>query len=140
LNPSQPEAAIDERKDKKAMKRILHVDDSRTARLVNSMILSQRSNYELVSASDGKEALEKVHEARPDLILMNIIMPRMTGLEACRALKKDKDTQEIPVILLTAEEGEQNAQEAYASGCSDYLTEPVNGVQLLDLLKAYLGE
>jgi CheY-like chemotaxis protein len=90
LNPSQSEAAIDERKDKKAMKRILHVDDSRTARLVNSMILSQRSNYELVSASDGKEALEKVHEARPDLILMNIIMPRMTGP---RSLPRSKERQ-----------------------------------------------
>jgi CheY-like chemotaxis protein len=122
------------------MKRILHVDDSRTARLMNSMILGQRSNYELVSASDGKEALEKVREMRPDLILMNIIMPRMTGIEACRALKKDRETQGIPVILLTAQGEEQNAQEAYASGCSDYLTKPVNEVQLLDLLKAYLGE
>jgi CheY-like chemotaxis protein len=122
------------------MKSILHVNDSRTAGLMNTMFLGQRSNYELVSASDGKEALEKVHEVGPDLILMNIMMPMMIGLEACRALKKDKETQEIPVMLLTAQGEEQNAQEACASGCSDYLTKPVNEVQPLDLLKAYLRE
>ncbi len=122
------------------MKKILLVDDSCTARLVNRMIFSQRSNYELISASDGKEAVEKAHEVRPDLILMDIVMPRMTGLEACRVLKKDKATQKIPIILLTTRGEEQFVQEGYASGCSDYLTKPVNDAELLDLLKAYLGE
>ena len=122
------------------MKKILLVDDSCTARLVNRMIFSQCSNYELVSASDGKEAVEKAHEERPDLILMDIVMPRMTGLEACRILKKDKQTQKIPIILLTTRGEEQYVQEGYASGCSDYLTKPVNDGELLDLLKAYLGE
>lgn len=122
------------------MKKILLVDDSCTARLVNRMIFSQRANYELISASDGKEAVEKAHELRPDVILMDVVMPRMTGLEACRALKKDKATQKIPVILLTTRGEEQYVQEGYASGCSDYLTKPVNDAELLDLLKAYLGE
>ena len=122
------------------MKKILLVDDSCTARLVNRMIFSQRTNYELISASDGKEAVEKAHEVRPDLILMDVVMPRMTGLEACRALKKEKETQKIPVILLTTRGEEQYVQEGYASGCSDYLTKPVNDAELLDLLKAYLGE
>ena len=122
------------------MKRILLVDDSCTARLVNRMIFSQRPNYELISASDGKEAVQKAREAQPDLILMDIVMPRMTGLEACRALKKDKETQKIPVILLTTRGEEQFVQEGYASGCSDYLTKPVNDAELLDLMKAYLGE
>lgn len=122
------------------MKKILLVDDSCTARLVNRMIFSHRTNYELISASDGKEAVEKAREVRPDLILMDIVMPRMTGLEACRELKKDKETHKIPVILLTTRSEEQYVQEGYASGCSDYLTKPVNDTELLDLLKAYLGE
>jgi CheY-like chemotaxis protein len=71
---------------------------------------------------------------------MDIVMPRMTGLEACRVLKKDKETEKIPVILLTTRGEEQYVQEGYASGCSDYLTKPVNDAELLDLLKAYLGE
>jgi CheY-like chemotaxis protein len=121
-------------------KKILLVDDSCTARLVNRMIFSQKSNYTLISAVDGKEAVERAREEKPDLILMDIVMPRMTGLEACRALKKDQITSKIPVILLTTRGEEQYVQEGYASGCSDYLTKPVNDVELLDLLKAYLGE
>ena len=123
-----------------ASKKILLVDDSCTARLVNRMVFSQKSNYELISAVDGKEAVERARRDKPDLILMDIIMPRMTGLEACRAIKQDKETSAIPVILLTTRGEESYVQEGYASGCSDYLTKPVNDAELLDLLKAYLGE
>jgi CheY-like chemotaxis protein len=123
-----------------ASKKILLVDDSCTARLVNRMIFSQKSNYELISAVDGKEAVERARQDKPDLILMDIMMPRMTGLEACRAIKQDKETSGIPVILLTTRGEESYVQEGYASGCSDYLTKPVNDAELLDLLKAYLGE
>jgi CheY-like chemotaxis protein len=123
-----------------ATKKILLVDDSCTARLVNRMIFSQKSNYVLISAIDGKEAVDRAKEEKPDLILMDIVMPRMTGLEACRVLKNDKETEKIPVILLTTRGEEQFVQEGYASGCSDYLTKPVNDAELLDLLKAYLGE
>lgn len=121
-------------------KKILLVDDSYTARLVNRMIFSQKTNYTLISAMDGKEAIERAKREKPDLILMDIIMPRMTGLEACRELKKDKETEKIPVVLLTTRGEEQYVQEGYASGCSDYLTKPVNDAELLDLMKAYLGE
>jgi CheY-like chemotaxis protein len=121
-------------------KKILLVDDSCTARLVNRMIFSQKSNYVLLSASDGKEAVETARREKPDLILMDVVMPRMTGLEACRVLKKDNETSRIPVILLTTRGEEQYVQEGYASGCSDYLTKPVNDTELLDLLQAYLGE
>lgn len=123
-----------------ASKKILLVDDSCTARLVNRMIFSQKSNYELISAVDGKEAVDRARQDKPDLILMDVMMPRMTGLEACRAIKQDKETAGIPVILLTTRGEESYVQEGYASGCSDYLTKPVNDAELLDLLKAYLGE
>jgi CheY-like chemotaxis protein len=126
--------------EKMASKKILLVDDSCTARLVNRMIFSQKSNYVLLSAADGKEAVDTARREKPDLILMDIVMPRMTGLEACRILKKDNETSRIPVILLTTRGEEQYVQEGYASGCSDYLTKPVNDTELLDLLQAYLGE
>jgi CheY-like chemotaxis protein len=122
------------------LKKILLVDDSCTARLVNRMIFNQKSNYVLISAIDGKEAVEKARTEKPDLILMDIVMPRMTGLEACRVLKQDKETSKIPVILLTTRGEERFVQEGYASGCSDYLTKPVNNTELLALLMAYLGE
>jgi CheY-like chemotaxis protein len=121
-------------------KKILLVDDPCAVRLVNRMIFSQKSNYVLISAEDGVEAVERARDEKPDLILMEIVLPRMTGLEACRLLKKDEDTHKIPVIFLTTRGEEQFVQEGYASGCNDYMTKPVNDVELLDLLKAYLGE
>jgi len=121
-------------------KKILLVDDPCAVRLVNRMIFSQKSNYVLISAEDGVEAVERAREEKPDLILMEIVLPRMTGLEACRLLKKDQDTRKIPVVFLTARGEEQFVQEGYASGCNDYMTKPVNDVELLDLLKTYLGE
>jgi CheY-like chemotaxis protein len=129
-------------KEKKEMasKKILLVDDSSTARLLTRMIFSQKTNYELLSAVDGKDAVDRARAEKPDLILMDIMMPRMTGLEACKVLKRDQATSNIPVILLTTRGEESYVQEGYASGCSDYLTKPVNNAELLDLLKAYLGE
>jgi len=134
--------SVREAKGEKEMgsKKILLVDDSSTARLVTRLIFSQKSNYVLLSAVDGKDAVERARAEKPDLILMDVMMPRMTGLEACRVLKKDKETSKIPVILLTTRGEEQYVQEGYESGCSDYLTKPVNDTELLDLLKAYLGE
>jgi CheY-like chemotaxis protein len=115
-------------------KKILLVDDPCAVRLVNRMIFSQKSNYVLISA------VERARDKKPDLILMEIVLPRMTGLEACRLLKMDQDTNKIPVIFLTARGEEQFVQEGYASGCNDYMTKPVNDIELLDLLKTYLGE
>ena len=123
-----------------ASKKVLLVDDSSTARLVTRMIFSQKSNYVLLSAVDGRDAVERARAEKPDLILMDVMMPRMTGLEACRVLKQDKETSNIPVILLTTRGEESFVREGYESGCSDYLTKPVNDAELLDLLKAYLGE
>src|SRR5260221_584992 len=100
-----------------ASKKILLVDDSCTARLVNRMVFSQKSNYVLISAIDGKEAVDKAREEKPDLILMDIVMPRMTGLEACRVLKRDKETERIPVILLTTRGKHRLDPEPGARGC-----------------------
>ena len=121
-------------------KKVLLVDDSSTARLLTRLIFSQKTNYVLLSAVDGKDAIERAHAEKPDLILMDVMMPRMTGLEACRELKKDKETSKIPIILLTTRGEEHFVQEGSESGCSDYLTKPVNDKELLDLLKTYLGE
>lgn len=121
-------------------KKVLLVDDSSTARLLTRLIFSQKTNYVLLSAVDGKDAIERAHAEKPDLILMDFMMPRMTGLEACRELKKDKETSKIPIILLTTPGEGHFVQEGSESGCSDYLTKPVNDTELLDLLKTYLGE
>ena len=104
------------------------------------MLFGKQKNYEVISACDGEEAVETALHERPDLILMDIEMPRMSGLEACKILKQKEATKEIPIILLTTRRGDSFVQEGYANGCSDFLTKPVDGAKLIAVLKAHLGE
>ena len=119
-------------------KKILVVDDSKTALFVESMIL-RKGPYELVTASDGVEAVEKAVAERPDLILMDVVMPRMDGFEACEALREREDTQAIPIIMVTTRGEAVNVETGFASGCSDYVTKPINGVELLAKVRDRLG-
>lgn len=121
-------------------KKILLVDDSSTARLTSRMIFSSKPNYTLISACDGKEGVDTATREKPDLILMDVVMPRMTGIEACRLLKQQPDTKRIPVILLTSRGEKDIADEGRAAGCTDFLTKPVDDDKLVALLKKHLGE
>jgi CheY-like chemotaxis protein len=104
------------------------------------MILGQMPNYELISACDGKDGVEAAIRECPDLILMDIEMPRMTGLEACKLLKQNDATKKIPIVLLTTRGEKANVDAGYANGCSDFLLKPVNEQKLTAVLKAHLGE
>ena len=121
-------------------KKILLVDDSATARLANRMLFGRQENYEVISACDGKQGVEIALKERPDLILMDIEMPRMSGLEACKILKQNEATKMIPVILLTTRSGDSVVRQGYANGCSDFLNKPVNEEKLIAVLKAHLRE
>ena len=90
-------------------KKILVVDDSKTA-LFMVMTILKKTPYDLVTAHDGQQALEVAAAERPDLILMDVVMPRMTGFEACRELKQREDTKRIPVILVTTRGEEENVE------------------------------
>lgn len=111
-------------------KKILLVDDSRTSLFMESMIL-KRHHYEVVTAGDGEEAIAKVRSERPDLIVMDIVMPRRTGVEVCRALKGDPATRDIPIILVTTRGEGDNVEKGYEAGCNHYVTKPVDGVELI---------
>ena len=121
-------------------KKILLVDDSATSRLTNRLLLGKYANYEVISACDGKQGVELALKQRPDLIVMDIEMPRMSGLEACKFLRQQESTKDTPIILLTTRSGDSIVQEGYASGCNDFLNKPVNESQLVSLLKVYLCE
>lgn len=121
-------------------KKILLVDDSSTARLTSRMIFSSKPNYTLISACDGKEGVETATREKPDLILMDVVMPRMTGIEACRMLKQQLETKKIPVVLLTSRDEKNVEEEGRAAGCADFLTKPVDDEKLVSVLKKYLGE
>lgn len=123
-----------------AAKKILLVDDSRTALMMGRTILEKRTSYQCVTAMDGLEAVTKANEERPDLVLMDVVMPRMNGFEACKKMREQPATREIPIVLLTTRGEESYMEAGFQSGCNDYLTKPVNGEELVKLLHSYLGE
>jgi len=120
-------------------KKILLVDDSSTVLLMEKMILS-KSEYDVVTARDGLEGVDKARSERPDLILMDVVMPRMDGFEAVRKLREDDSTRSIPVIMVTTRGELQSVETGYASGCSDYVTKPINGLELLTKVRSCLGQ
>ena len=120
-------------------KKILLVDDSRTVLLMHQLLLADRG-YELLTARDGEDALEKALAARPDLIFLDVIMPGMDGFETCQALRAHETTRDIPVIMVTTSNEPENVQRGFECGCSDYITKPFNDNELLDKLERYLHQ
>jgi CheY-like chemotaxis protein len=119
-------------------KKILLVDDSSTVLLLHKMMLADR-DYELLTARNGQEAVDKALAERPDVIFMDVIMPRMSGFEACRALRAREETRAVPIIMVTTRGEPHNVKEGFDSGCTDYITKPFNGDELLTKLQSYLG-
>jgi CheY-like chemotaxis protein len=120
-------------------KKLLLVDDSNTALLMEQMILRNRKNFHLLIAHDGVEAVEKTLTEMPDLIVMDVVMPRMTGIEALRHIRAHEATQHIPIILVTTRGEPENVEIGYASGCNDYVTKPITGSELISKIDDLIG-
>jgi DNA-binding response OmpR family regulator len=120
-------------------KKILLVDDSTTILMMEKFIL-RNDPYELVSATNGEEAVLKAKEHQPDLILLDVIMPKMGGFEACRLIRENEITRSIPVIMVTTRGEAANVETGWANGCTDYVTKPINAVELLAKVRSILGE
>ncbi|MBF5044344.1 response regulator [Aggregicoccus sp. 17bor-14] len=120
-------------------KKILLVDDSPTVLAMERMVLG-RAGYALVSATNGQEALALARTERPDLVLMDVIMPQMNGFEACAALRASADTAALPVILVTTRSEPEHVEAGYEAGCNDYVTKPFNPAELLAKVAGLLGE
>ncbi|NLO05552.1 MAG: response regulator [candidate division WS1 bacterium] len=115
-------------------KKILVVDDERhIVRLVEVNLT--RAGYEVATAYDGIEALEKVKADTPDMIVLDVMMPRMDGFEVLKRLQADVSTQDIPVIMLTAKAQDADIFRGWSSGVSSYLTKPFNPRELLTFVE-----
>ncbi|MFZ6017674.1 MAG: response regulator [Nitrospirota bacterium] len=122
---------------KKDPKKILIVDDNRDSRELIVKILKGRG-YQIIEAIDGEEALEKVVAERPDLILMDISIPKIDGYEVTRRLKAQEEFKGIPVVALTAHAMKGDREKALEAGCEGYISKPINVRELPELIKSYL--
>jgi CheY-like chemotaxis protein len=120
-------------------KKVLLVDDSSTALLMEQMILKNRADIDLIFARDGQEAIEKTLAESPDLIVMDVVMPRMTGIEACRQIRLQDSIRHIPIILVTTRGEPENVEIGYASGCNDYVTKPIIASELFTKIEDFIG-
>ncbi|MCX7832181.1 MAG: response regulator [Actinobacteria bacterium] len=120
-------------------KKILVVDDSPTIREMIKGLL-EKIGYEIEMASDGFEALEVVKKVLPDLIILDVNMPKMDGFRVCRLLKFDRNFRNIPIIMLTARDEEENIKIGIKTGADLYLTKPIEPEKLIEAVNKFLHE
>jgi CheY-like chemotaxis protein len=122
-----------------SLSRILVVEDELDIQKVIRMSLKARGVREIMVADDGEECLAMVEQVQPDLILLDVSMPKLDGFETCRRLKKNPETRAIPVIFLTASSQRGDEQTGMEAGASGYLIKPFDPLTLHEQILAILG-
>jgi twitching motility two-component system response regulator PilH len=118
--------------------RIMLVDDSPTERAYCTEIL-RPFGVEIVEFENGEDCLAKVKEVKPDLILLDVVMPGKNGYQTCRSLKRDPDTQNIPVVMLTSKSGDADKHWGMRQGADLYLVKPASEDDLIQAIKKYIA-
>ncbi len=142
-SPPQDQEAQDdgysqyEKEGESQKKKILVVEDSSTTRKVISITLGQ-IGYDIVEARDGLEALGRLNDGKPNLILLDIILPKMDGYKILEIIKKNNDFKNIPVIMLTSRDGFMSKMKGRMSGATAYLTKPFDPKKLVDTIERYI--
>ena len=117
--------------------RILVVDDHpQNVELLEAYLIPE--GYDVITAFDGIEALEKVEEGPPDIILLDVMMPRMDGYEVCKKMKEDEATRFIPIVMVTALKELEDKIKSIESGADDFLTKPIVKIELLTRIKSLI--
>jgi len=135
--PTDRPAGLGETEEKLADSKVLVVDDN-AQNLELLVAYLDALPCEVVAAADGIEALEKVGREDPDLILLDIMMPRMSGFEVCRKIKSDPQTRDIPIIMVTALNELGDIERGVESGTDDFITKPVNRLELVTRVRSLL--
>jgi DNA-binding response OmpR family regulator len=118
-------------------KRILVVDDEIYIVHILEFTLTMEG-YDVITAADGEEALRKVQEERPDLVVLDIMMPHMDGYEVCRRLRQDEESRSTPVVLLSAKGRPIDRETGLEVGADDYIVKPFSPRRLLEKIKDLL--
>ncbi len=119
-------------------RKIMAVDDERhIVRLIQVNL--ERAGFQVVTAFDGPDALKKVESEKPNLIVLDVMMPKMDGFEVLKRLQANPETREIPIIMLTAKAQDADVFRGWASGVSAYLTKPFNPLELVTFVRRILS-
>lgn len=117
--------------------KILIADDNQQNCELLDAYLSDE-DYEIGMAHDGQQTLDRVAEWEPDLILLDIMMPKLSGYEVCQQLKSEAKTRSIPILMVTALNEKNDIEKAVQAGCDDFLTKPVNQLELKTRVRSLL--
>jgi twitching motility two-component system response regulator PilG len=119
--------------------KVMVIDDSKTIRRTAETLL-KKAGCEVITATDGFEALSKITDNRPDIIFIDIMMPRLDGYQTCALIKRNQNYKTTPVILLTSKDGLFDRARGRIVGSDHYLTKPFTKEELLGAIKQYVGK
>ena len=112
-------------------------DDPVILRLIQVNL--ELEGYDVLTANNGQEAVDQAAESHPDLVILDIMMPRLDGYQACEALKSNAETEAIPVIFLSAKAQQSDIEKGKSFGVADYLTKPFDPSELLEVVERHVG-
>ncbi len=138
-NLNENTSAVAEADISTCTKRILVVDDERAFRILISKTLRHKG-YEVITANDGQEGLEKAKTQKPDLIVLDLMLPRINGYKVCGLLKKDTKYAKIPIILFTAKANAEDIELGKKVGADAYITKPYERDALLSKIEELIKE
>jgi len=132
--PIEEEIQATEAKPESSVRTVMIVDDSVTVRKVTSRLM-ERNGYEVATAKDGVDAMGQLQDIRPDVVLLDIEMPRMDGFEVLRSVRRDESLKDLPIIMITSRTGEKHKQQAMELGVNEYLGKPFQEASLLSTIE-----
>ncbi len=119
--------------------KVMVIDDSPTICRSAEMFLSS-ANFEVITASNGYDALAVITSEKPDLIFVDVLMPKLDGLQTCQIIKKNEDFKDTPVIFLSSKDGEFDKARGYLVGADGYLTKPFKKEEIINAVNKYLNK
>ncbi|MEQ3638752.1 MAG: response regulator, partial [Alteromonas sp.] len=133
------QAAVARHEQEKRLPKVMVVDDSVTVRKVTTRLL-ERHGMEVLTAKDGMHAMEVLQDHKPDVMLLDIEMPRMDGFEVASLVRHDERLKDVPIIMITSRTGDKHRERAMSIGVNAYMGKPFQEDALLENINHYLGQ